>query len=216
MVNEWFLNVKGINRLLSKEELYDLFDRYKGGDNDARNRIIECNVNLVLYRVSSYFINVNYDKSDLVSVGIIGLINAVDSYDVSRGTEFTTYAIRCIDNSIYKLLRDLRKNMNVVSVDDPLFCNEIEFMINRLIDCDVEELCIDNITRIEEYKFIRGLLGSLSERDRELVMLYFGFKDNKVYSQGEIASCMGLSQGYVSKLLVRNINNLRNEFRVMD
>ncbi len=216
MVNEWFLNIRDINKLLSKEELYDLFDRYKSGDNDARNKIIECNINLVLYRVSSYFINVNYDKCDLVSVGIIGLINAVDSYDISRGIEFTTYAIKCIDNSIYKFLRGLRKNMNVVSVDDPLFCNEIEFMINRLIDCDVEELCTDNITKIEEYRFVRGILGLLSKRDRDIVMLYFGFKDNKVYSQGEIARCLGLSQGYVSKLLVKNIKNIRNEFGVMD
>lgn len=200
--NEWFLDIKDTSKIISKEETYILFNKYKQGDYNARNKLIESNIRLVLYRISTHFINVNYDKKDLVSIGIIGLINAVDTYDITKEIHFTTYAIKCIDNIIYKYLRTLKKENKVISIES----NNIE--IKKYID--IEQICINIITKEEEYKIIHNILNNLTEREKQIITLYFGF-ENKTHSQAEISKYLSLSQGYISKLLIKTLTKIKAE-----
>lgn len=97
---ELFLDANDLPKPLSKDELSELFDKIKLGDEEAKNKVIEHNIRLVLYEVTKKFRTVNYDKKDLISIGNVGLIKAVLTFDKSRNMEFATYAVKCIDNEI--------------------------------------------------------------------------------------------------------------------
>ena len=112
---ELFLDANDLPKPLSKDELSELFDKIKLGDEEAKNKVIEHNIRLVLYEVTKKFRTVNYDKKDLISIGNVGLIKAVLTFDKSRNMEFATYAVKCIDNEILQFLRKL-KNFKILTV----------------------------------------------------------------------------------------------------
>ena len=114
---ELFLDANDLPKPLSKDELSELFDKIKLGDEEAKNKVIEHNIRLVLYEVTKKFRTVNYDKKDLISIGNVGLIKAVLTFDKSRNMEFATYAVKCIDNEILQFLRKLKKLQNIDSLD---------------------------------------------------------------------------------------------------
>ena len=115
--NELFIDANKLPQPLPKSQVNELLDKVKHGDEDAIKMIIEHNIRLVLYQVNNKFKSVEYDKKDLVSIGNIGLIKAVTTFDKSKNVEFATYATRCIDNEILMFLRKLKKDQKVDSLD---------------------------------------------------------------------------------------------------
>ena len=180
--NELFVDINKLPRKLTKEETYELFNN---NTLIAREKLIKYNIALVVYEVMSRFKYVNYDKKDLVSIGIIGLIKAIDSYKLSCNTAFSVYAIKCIDNEILIFLRKLKKEQSVISLNDDIFIDKDN---NNL---KLEDILCNNTSLIEDYerletiKLIRKMVDELPCRDREILILYFGFYDNRAYTQKE-------------------------------
>ncbi len=173
--DELFIDGNKLPKPLSEDELHSLIQHSKDGSKEARDKIIIHNIKLVLYEVTSKFQNVDYDKKDLVSIGNIGLVKAIDTYDISKVIKFSTYAIRCIDNEILSFLRKLKKSNNVDSLDTAVFYNEdgSEIKIEDQISDDTD--LVDDNETAETLKIIREVVKDLPERDREIIMLHFGF-----------------------------------------
>lgn len=208
MVNNLYINIGKLPNLLSKEELYELLKETSNGNMSAREKVIIYNKRLVLYRLSTRFEYTTYDKEDLMSVGTLGLMQAVDSYDISKGTEFTTYAIKCIDNAILRYINKYNKYLTEASLDDTIYYdekgNEIKLGDTIKDNTNIEE----EYDELETYKIIRELINQLSERDRIIIMMNFGFYDDIVYSQKDIATLLNIPQSSFSRLKNRLVNYL--------
>ena len=208
MVNMVSTNVGELYKSLSKEELYELLEEVSKGNVAARDKVITHNKRLVLYRVSTRFGYTSCDKEDLMSAGNIGLMKAVDSYDLSKGIEFTTYAVKCIDNSMIRYLDGYNKHLRDISIDDAIYYdkqgNEIKMIDTIKNNTNIEE----EYEESELYEAIRELINQLSERDRKIIMMNFGFYDDIVYSQKEIASLLNIPQSSFSRLKNKLINYL--------
>lgn len=203
--NELFIDGYKLPKPLITDELITLFSQTKNGSKEARDKLIIHNIRLVLYEVKHKFKNVNYDKKDLVSIGNLGLVKAIETYDISKEIKFTTYAVTCIDNEILMFLRKLKKDDNVYSLNK-VFHNKDgdEFKLEDYISDDRD--FTEEIEIAENYKIIREIVKVLPDRDREIILLYFGFYNNRIYTQSEIADKMGLS--YVSRLIIKIINRI--------
>lgn len=188
-----------------------MINKIKQGDTSAREKLIKHNIRLVLREVCNKFSNVKYDKKDLVSEGIIGLMKAANTFDISKNVEFSTYAIRCIDNEILMFLRKNKKDGNVDSLDRIISNNttDDEFRVGDTLadDVDILEECVNN----ETYQIIRKIVNELPERDRKMIIMHFGFFNSKNYTQPELAEKFNLSQSYVSKLINRSLKRLALE-----
>lgn len=210
-----FIDQNGLPRCLSRQEVYDLFDKIRLGDDCARDKLVKHNIRLVLYEVNGRFKSVDYDKSDLVSMGIVGLMNAINSFDVSKGIEFSTYAVRCIDNEILMFLRKLKKEQVVDSLEKVISWDNKgnDLRIEDIIfdDADITSDYIEN----ETYMILRQKIDILPEREKKIVMLRFGFYNDRVYFQYEIADMMSISQSQVSRILSKCVKRLGQELHDM-
>lgn len=205
---ELFIDGYKLPKALSKQEMYELLELMKNGDINAREKLVEHNIRLVLYEVTGKFKNVFYDKKDLVSIGIIGLMKAINTFDTTKKVEFATYAVRCIDNEILMFLRKIKKHQNVESLDNSVYQGsdgrdiKLEDMLSD--DTNIEEDYTDN----ETYQIIRMIVDKLPEREQLIIKLHFGFIDDKTYTQKEIADKLQISQSYVSRLVTKIVNKI--------
>ena len=208
---ELFINSK-LPKPLPEEELQNLIKEAKNGSKEARDKWIIHNIKLVMYELTTKFQNVDYDKKELVSIGILGLIKAIDTYDLSKGVKFSSYATRCIDNEILMFLRKLKKSNNVDSLDKVVFHdkNGHNFKLEDYLSDDRDWLEEKEtlILNIEIYKLIRESIKNLPDRNREIIMLYFGFYNDQIYTQEQIAAKMNISRPHVSRLITRIVKQI--------
>ena len=180
--DELFIDANKLPNPLPKFQVYELLDKVKQGDKDAIKMIIEHNIRLVLYRVNNRFKSVEYDKRDLVSIGNIGLVKAVTAFDKSKNVEFAIYATKCIDNEILMFLKKLKKHQNVDSLDKPIAYDK------EGKELKIEDIISDETDMVEDYetkithKIIREVVKKLPDRDRKIIMLHFGFYNNKIHT----------------------------------
>lgn len=195
---------------LSNIQLNVLLDKVNHGDEVAIKTVAEHNIRLVLYEVNSKFSLVEYDKEDLVSFGNIGLLKAIKTFDKSKNVEFVVYALKCIDNEILMFLRKNKKYQNVDSLDRVVkYTTETDNSEWTLKDIISDEInIVEEYEIMEEYQALRQIIDELPKQAREVIMLYFGFYDNKTYTQREIAEIMALSQSYVSRLILKSIKRI--------
>lgn len=208
-ISNLFLDGYTIPKKLPKEEMYKLITKMSQGDLNARQKLIEHNIRLVIHQVQGRFNTLDYDKRELVSIGILGLVKAIDTYNLSKKVEFSSYAIRCIDNEILMFIRKINKDKVVESLDKPINGDDSgkEIKLEDTISSDVDvETSYENK---EVYTIIRKIVYSLPEREREIIMLYFGFYNDKVYKQKEIAEKLNISRSYVSRLIDGIVNDIR-------
>ena len=209
--NDIFIEGYKIPKKLPKEEMYDLLSKVSQGDTDARQKLIEHNIRLVIYEVNGRFNTLEHDKSELVSIGILGLVKAVDTYDLSKKIEFSSYAIRCIDNEILMFIRKLKKEKTIDSLDRPIggegSDKKIKLEDTISSDVDIETSYEDE----EDYAEVRRIVYSLPEREREIIMLSFGFYDGRVYKQREIADKLNISRSYASRLIAKIVKDIKKQ-----
>lgn len=196
-------------KTMSEKELKEKFLEFKSGNLKARNEIIYANINLVKYIAKRYNVE-NCDLEDVVSIGIIGLIKAVDTYDIKRQIKFSTYAVRCINNEILMNIRKIkRNNIQIVNMYD---CITYDSDNNELKYIDIIEDKNSNfVTKMLENSLqyeLYNIMNSLSEIEKKLIILYFGFDENK-HTQKEIANILGISQSTVSRLIVQILVKFR-------
>jgi RNA polymerase sporulation-specific sigma factor len=200
---------------LSREEEEHLLVRLPSGDAAVRAMLIERNLRLVVY-IARKFENTGINIEDLVSIGTIGLIKAVNTFDPSKKIKLATYASRCIENEILMYLRRNNKIRSEVSFDEPL---NTDWDGNELLLSDILGTENDTIYRdIEDQvdkKILRMALDSLTERERKIMVLRFGLNGGEEKTQKDVADMLGISQSYISRLEKRIIKRLRKEFNKM-
>lgn len=177
--------------------------------------LIERNLRLVVY-IARKFENTGLNIEDLVSIGTIGLIKAVNTFDLSKKIKLATYASRCIENEILMFLRRNNKLRSEVSFDEPL---NVDWDGNELLLSDVLGTEPDTISRSLEEEVDRELLydalETLTERERTIMQLRFGLGNQQEMTQKDVADLLGISQSYISRLEKRIIKRLQNEFDKM-
>ena len=197
-MDDFFNEIKVI-KVLKKDELNELLILAQKGNVEARNKVIKHNLRLVLYQVHR-FLNTSYDKEDLFQIGIFGLMKVVDTFNLDKNFTFSTYASKCINNEILMFLRKGEKILKEVSFNEPVNCKEgSELVLEDVLADDSKELDEDIILK-ELIIEVRKKVELLDGLEKEIIKLYFGFYDNKCYSQQEIADMLGFSRSYVSRL----------------
>ena len=211
--DELFIDANQLPKPLSKSQTYELLDKVKQGDEEAKKIIAEHNIRLVLYEVTTRFKYVEYDKKDLVSIGNIGLIKAITTFDKSRKVEFSAYTARCIDNEILMFLRKIKKDQNVDSLNKQIKHDKEgrELKIEDIIS-DTSNIIEDYEKKIT-YKSIQEIIKKLPNRDKEIIILRFGFYNNEVHTQEEIANMMSISRSYVSRLIAKIVKGIGQELK---
>ncbi len=198
--------------LTTEEEAYYL-KRMKEGDLEARKKLIEHNLRLVAHIIKKYN-NMEQDPEDLISIGTIGLIKAVDTYDISKGNKLVTYASRCIENEILMLFRKEKKCTKEVSIYEPIGTdkegNEIHLL--DIIHCEDESIFNLLFYSSNIKKLYEELAKLTDEKEKRVLILRYGLYGGEELPQREVGKMMGISRSYVSRIEKRALENLRKKF----
>lgn len=196
---------------LTKEEELEVLSRLTNGDESVRQTLIERNLRLVVY-IARRFENTGVNIEDLISIGTIGLIKAVNTFDATKKIKLATYASRCIENEILMYLRRSCKLKLEVSLDEPL---NIDWDGNELLLSDILGTENDLVSRDIEDEVDRSLLilamDKLEPRQRRIMELRFGIGGREEFTQKQVADMLGISQSYISRLEKHIIKTLRTE-----
>lgn len=195
----------------TREEEVQLIQSMENGDQKARGELIERNLRLVVY-IARRFDNTGVNMEDLISIGTIGLIKAVETFQVSKGIKLATYSSRCIENEILMHLRKIANQKAELSFDEPL---NADWDGNELLLSDVLGTDPDLVMRPIEAEVDRQLLHQaiehLEERERQIVTMRYGLDGRAERTQKEVADLLGISQSYISRLEKRIIARLKKE-----
>ncbi|WP_064092434.1 RNA polymerase sporulation sigma factor SigK [Rossellomorea aquimaris] len=186
--------------------------RMAAGDDHARNMLIEHNLRLVAHIVKK-FENTGEDPEDLISIGTIGLIKAIESYSEGKGTKLATYAARCIENEILMHLRALKKTKKDVSLHDPIGQDKEgnEISLIDILKSETDDV-IETIQLSMELEKVRKYICVLDEREKEVIVGRFGLELKEEKTQREIAKELGISRSYVSRIEKRALMKMFHEF----
>ena len=183
----------------------------EAGDDSARRRLIEHNLRLVVY-IARRFENTGINIEDLISIGTIGLIKAVNTFQSGKNIKLATYASRCIENEILMHLRKISSQRTEVSFDEPL---NTDWDGNELLLSDILGTDADEVSRSleddAEKRMLLEAVADLSPREKQIVALRFGLPGGREYTQKEVADLLGISQSYISRLEKRILERLRRE-----
>ncbi len=196
---------------LTQEEEGLLLMKLHCGDVDVKSTLIERNLRLVVY-IARKFENTSIPIDDLVSIGSIGLIKAVSTFDVSKNIKLATYASKCIENEILMYLRRTMRSKTELSLDEPL---NVDGEGNELCLSDVkgtpEDIIYCDLEKEDDREVLRMVLGRLPWRERTIVDLRFGLKDGVERTQKQVADMLGISQSYISRLEKRIMHRLHKD-----
>lgn len=197
---------------LSKDEEIEAFERMRNGDKKARETIIERNLRLVSHIIRKYYSLYQY-PDELLSVGSLGLIKAVDSFKSEYGTRFATYGAKCVQNEILMYFRSQKKQQNEVSINDTIDVDKDGNPLTYLDVISVEENIADDVDlKIHTTRLIELVKSKLDEREKQIVTLRYGLEGYKPLTQREVAVHLGISRSYVSRIEKRALEKLRDAF----
>ena len=197
---------------LSKKEEQELLIRYSEGDAEAKDKLIEHNLRLVAHIAKKYTVS-GKETDDLISIGTIGLIKGITSFDVKKGAKLSTYISRCIENEILMCIRASKKTKNEVSIDEPIGVdfegNQITF--NSILYNSDDEVfeSIDN--KMQVTKLYRTIEKVLSPREKRIIIMRYGLFGTCEMTQREVAHALGISRSYISRIEKKALELLRNE-----
>ena len=196
---------------LDRVEEAELIARLEAGDPQARNKLIEHNLRLVAY-IARRFENTGIHIEDLISIGTIGLIKAVGTYQPAKSIKLATYASRCIENEILMYLRKTANQKSELSFDEPLNTDwdGNELLLSDILGTD-EDLVVQPLEADVDRQLLRQALEHLDARERNIITLRFGLDGRRECTQKEVADRLGISQSYISRLEKRIIARLKKE-----
>ena len=199
---------------LTKDEEDELLERIS--DDDAKSTLIEHNLRLVVY-IARKFENTGINVEDLISIGTIGLIKAINTFNPDKNIKLATYASRCIENEILMYLSKNQNSKTEISIDEPL---NVDWDGNELLLSDVlgtdNDVTYQSIEREVDIKLLSIAMEKLSKREQDIMRMRFGLSGNKEKTQKEVADFMGISQSYISRLEKRIIKRLKKEILRMN
>lgn len=198
---------------LSPKEEKECFEKIKQGDDKARDKLIEHNLRLVAHIIKKYY-STYKEQEDLISIGTIGLIKAVNSYDFEKKTKFATYASKCIENEILMYFRSKKKTNQDVFISDPIDCdkdgNSLTLMDVMAQDDDITD---DIDLRMKSAALYKILENKLTKREKNIIIMRYGLYNTVPKTQREVAKCFDISRSYVSRIEKKAIEILRDEFK---
>lgn len=205
--------MKSFPKPLSAKEETEILDQCKAGNKEARDILIEHNLRLVAHIVKKYYMT-NKDIDDLISIGTIGLIKAIDTFDADKGIRLATYASRCIDNELLMMLRSGKKQSKEVYLYEPIGSDKEGHEIN-LLDI-LESADIDIVDELELQRNIKSLYvlidKVLTNREKQIIEMRYGLNKHEPVTQKEIANDIGISRSYVSRIEKKALKKLRESF----
>lgn len=209
------LHVTGSNAfpkpLTAKEEnMY--IQRLKDGDKEAKNKLVEHNLRLVAHIIKKYYANIN-DQDDLVSIGTVGLIKAVNTYNPDKNIKLSSYASRCIENEILMHFRSVKKRAQDVSLNEAIDSDKDGNPLTLMDIMSCEDNIIDNLDTKIKSSQVRDFINSeLTNRERKIIVLRYGLNNTKPLTQREVADILNISRSYVSRIETKALNKLKRCF----
>ena len=205
--------MKSFPKPLDAREEKDYLEKCRRGEKEARNILIERNLRLVAHIAKKYG-NADRDMEDLISIGTIGLIKAVDSFDIEKEIRLATYASRCIDNELLMFMRSSKKQSKDVYLYEPIGKDKEGNLLNLLDILEAEEEDIVEELDLEEkvrklYHYVNQIL---TQRERQVVCWRYGLYDGNEVTQKEVAKQLGISRSYVSRIEKKALGKLRESF----
>lgn len=206
--------MKAFDRPLTAAQERQYLELFHGGDKKAKEILIEKNLRLVVHMVKKYSCS-EYELEDMISIGTIGLIKAIDSFDEKKGNRLVTYAAKCIDNELLMMFRSEKKRSKEISLNEPLGT-----------DKEGNKICFQDITFSEDEDVVARLQNNadiaklnkvfnsvLSDREKEILIYRYGLYGRRERTQRELADEYGISRSYVSRIEKRALERLRDAFR---
>lgn len=197
---------------LSAKEEKEYLKRYKQGDAAAKNIIIEHNLRLVAHITKKYCSNTN-EQDDLISIGTIGLIKAVNTFDESKGIKLATYASKCIENEVLMYFRSLKKSAQDISINEPIDSDSDGNPLTLMDIISVDDTIADEINQKMQIKKLYEFIDEIKdEREKNIIILRYGLYGITPLTQKEIAKRLNISRSYVSRIEKKVVENLRKKF----
>lgn len=202
-------NLNSFPKQLSQKEENELLIKYRNGDENAKSKLIEHNLRLVAHIAKKYS-SVFKDCDDAISIGTIGLIKGVSSYNFEKSTKLSTYISRCIENEILMSVRAGKKSRNEISIDEPIGTdsegNQITF--NDILSNDENEILDTVNLKIVKRSLGKFIDSALDKRERNIIIMRYGLSGEKEYTQSEVAKKLGISRSYVSRIEKKALEKL--------
>lgn len=197
--------------LSSKEEQIYL-KKASEGDLEARNILVEHNLRLVAHIIKKYYSSQN-DQDDLVSIGTIGLIKAINTFDINKKIKLSSYASRCIENEILMYFRNLKKSSQDISLNEAIDTDKDGNPLSLLDVLSVDDNIFDTLnTKLNLGKIAEYIDSELDDRERQVIILRYGLDNNKPLAQREVAEILGVSRSYISRIETKALKNLRRKY----
>ncbi len=199
---------------LTAEEERQYIEQYRNGDERAKEILIEHNLRLVAHIAKKYTGSVR-DSEDIISIGTIGLIKGITSFDPSKGTRLATYAARCVDNEILMLMRAQKKTQGDVSLNETIGVDKEgnQIMLIDVMKSDTADIFDKINTDIQIKQLYKNIESELDERERKVILLRYGLGGTKCYTQREVAKLLGISRSYVSRIEKKAVGKLGKGIR---
>ena len=198
-------------RPLTARQERECLERMRNGDRAARNELVEHNLRLVAHIVKKYYA-ASGEQDDLISIGTIGLIKAVETFSLEKNTKFATYASRCIENEILMYFRVRRKTAGDVSLEDPIDTDRDGNSLTLMELMSDEEDIIGRLDLTLKAEKLRRIFGILEPREQQVLRLRYGLNNRLPLTQREVAKNLGISRSYVSRIEKHAIEKLRAQF----
>ena len=197
---------------LSSQEEQDLLERLMEKDIEAKNVLIERNLRLVVY-IAKKFENSGVNIEDLISIGTIGLMKAINSYNLDKNIKLATYASRCIENEILMFLRKNNRIKTEISIDEPINTDSEgnDLSLGDILGTDNDSI-FKSIEENDNKKVLMQAIQKLNKREKTIMQLRYGFDGYEELTQKEVADKLGISQSYISRIEKKVINNLKKDF----
>ncbi len=203
------LSAGSFPRPLTAKEESDYLERAAKGDLEARNILVERNLRLVAHIMKKYYTQTS-DQEDLISIGTIGLIKGISTFDASKGARLATYAARCVENEILMHFRSQRKSAQDVSLSDFIETSTDGAALSLMDVVGDDEDLLETVCDRQRISQLRRAVDQvLEDREQEVIRLRYGLKDGKVHRQREVAGILGISRSYVSRIEKRALEKLR-------
>jgi RNA polymerase sporulation-specific sigma factor len=196
---------------LSEKEEEELLNKLEKGQEEVKQLLVERNLRLVVY-ISKKFENTSIDIEDLISIGTIGLVKAINTFNISKNIKLATYASRCIENEILMYLRKVNRIKGEISIDEPLKKDSDgnELLLSDILGTD-NDITSKNIEDEVDKKLLRNLMKKLNSREKNIMELRYGFINGKEKTQKEVADMLGISQSYISRLEKKIMKKMKKE-----
>jgi len=206
------LHLSGTNSFpppLSAKEETELLHKMKSGDTNAKNKLIEHNLRLVAHVIKKYY-STNVSQDDLISIGTIGLIKAINSFDVEKGTRLATYAARCVENEILMNFRAMKKTAQDISINEPIDTDSEGNPLTLMDIISTEDEIVDDIYKLSMIKKLTKEIEKIDNpREKSIIILRYGLDGNKPMTQLEVSKLLCISRSYVSRIEKKALNSLR-------